>query len=188
MTALLRRWKLDADDTAGEELFALVMRELQNVARRVLWRNSGFEQQVDPQELVSEAYLRLRDYGIDTANRKAFFALMARAMRNYLMDLARVRAADKRPPTRLRVLDSHVLVSAPAESDIGVHEFYESLDALSSFNQRQAQVIELRVLGFESHEIAAELEVSRATVTRDVAEARAFLAYRLGLSPSWIQP
>jgi RNA polymerase sigma factor (TIGR02999 family) len=186
VTNLLRRWKIDGDHEAEEALFSLVMTELQREAGRVLWRNPGLERKVDPRELVSEAYLRLADYQIDTTNRKTFFFLMARAMRHYLVDLARRDGADRRPPSQLRVVDSHVLNSLPTTSEMGVLDFYDALDALGAVDHRQAQAIELRVMGFENEDIAEELDVSVATVKRDVAKARAFLAYRLGLSAGWI--
>src|SRR3989304_7749783 len=132
VTQLLQRWKLNGDAEAEEQLFALVMSELQKVAARVRWQNPGFDGKVDPRELVSEAYVRLCEYSIETTNRKPFFFLMARAMRHYLMDMKRKRDADKRPQSQLRVVDSRVLDSAPAASDMGVQDFYDSLDALKA--------------------------------------------------------
>jgi RNA polymerase sigma factor (TIGR02999 family) len=188
VTRLLQRWKLNGDSEAEEELFALVEGELLRIARRALARDSGFDHKIDARELVNEAYLALRDYPIATSNRAPFFVLMAKAMRNFLMDLARHDRAAKRPQTRLRVIDTGALNAVPVSSDVGPLEFYESLDALREIEPRQAETIELRVVGLGNDEIAEAQQVSLSTVKRDMAEARAFLAFRLGLPADWIQP
>lgn len=186
VTELLRRWKIDGDHEAEEQLFVVVEAELRAIAARALRREGGLGHKIDPRELVSEAYLRLREYAIDTPNRAPFFHLMAKAMRQCLLDLARRDAAEKRPPSRLRVVDSGVMNSVTIPSDVGPIDFYESLDALTALNRRQGEIIELRVIGLNNDEIAREQRVSVATVKREVAEARAFLAFRLGLPSDWI--
>jgi RNA polymerase sigma factor (TIGR02999 family) len=186
VTELLRRWKVSGDAEAEQELFALVDHELRKIAQNLLRRESGFDHKIDPRELVSEAYLALRDYPIVTVNRAPFFRLMARAMRHYLLDLADHDRAAKRPPSRLRVVDTHVAnaLSATVEPT----DYYFALDALRDVSVRQADVIELRVFGLTNEEIAADQNVSVATVKRDVVEARAFLAFQLGLPSNWIAP
>src|SRR5262245_29675005 len=108
VTQLLRRWKDHRDQQAEEELFEIVDRELRKIAARVL-RTTGLEYKLDPCELVNEAYMRLRDYTIATPNRAPFFALMAKAMRQILLDLVDYGKAGKRPPSRLRVVDTHII-------------------------------------------------------------------------------
>lgn len=187
VTRLLRRWKDNDDRQAEEELFDLVDRELRAAASRVLRRTPRLAYKVDPRELVNEAYVRLRDYAIETPNRAVFFSLMAKAMRQYLLDLARRDGAGKRPPSRLRVVDTHALTSVTVTSDLAPIDFYDGLDALGAIDMRQAKTIELRVLGLTNEEIAEEQGVAVATVKRDFKQARAFLAFRLGLGPEWIQ-
>ncbi len=184
VTELLQRWKLNGDLEAEEELFVLVDHELRKIAQSMLRRESGFDHKIDPRELVNEAYLALRDYPIVTVNRGPFFRLMGRAMRHYLLDLADRDHAAKRPPSKLRVVDTNAAnaLSAAVEPT----DYYVALDALRDVSARQADVIELRVFGLTNDEIAADLGVSVATVKRDVSEARAFLAFQLGLPSNWI--
>jgi RNA polymerase sigma factor (TIGR02999 family) len=186
VTALLQRWKLNGDPEAEQELFALVDHELRRIAQGMLRRESGFDHKIDPRELVSEAYLTLREYPIVTVNRAPFFRLMAKSMRNHLMDLAKHDRAAKRPPSKLRVVDTHVAdaLSAAVEPT----DYYAALDDLRQVSARQADVIELRVFGLSNDEIASDLNVSVATVKRDVTQARAFLAFQLGLPSNWIAP
>jgi RNA polymerase sigma factor (TIGR02999 family) len=186
VTALLRAWKRDGSKDAEQELFELVERELLKVARAALARNTDLAYRLDPRELVNEAYLSLHDYAIDTTNRGPFFLLMKRAMRNFLIDLARQRQADKRPKTRLQVVDTAIAGNIQGAPDVGPVEFYLALDALKQIDARQADAIELRVLGLTNEEIAAQLRVSRATATRDLAQARAFIALQLGLPGEWL--
>lgn len=188
VTELLQRWKGTGDREAEGELFALVQGELLTIARRALSGHRGVAHKLDPRELVSEAYLALRKYPILTPNRGPFFALMARAMRNVLIDLSRSSNADKRPPTMLRVVDTNVMDNVQAAaSEVGPSDFYRALDALRVVNERQADVIEWRVMGLRNDEIATEQGVALSTVKRDVSRAKAFMAFKLGLAAEWLQ-
>ena len=46
--------------------------------------------------------------------------------------------------------------------------------------------MELRVAGLSNDEIAAEIGIGVATVKRDLKQARAFLAFQLGLPATWL--
>jgi RNA polymerase sigma factor (TIGR02999 family) len=186
VTELLQRWKVQGDGAAEDELFSIVQDELVHMARQSLERNSGFAHKLDPRELVSEAYLSLRDYQIITSNRGPFFSLMAKAMRHVLMDLARHDRAAKRPPSLLRVVDTNAMDGVTVSSDLEPIDFYRSLDSLKAISVRQATIVELRVIGLTNEEIANELSESISTIKRDIAQARAFLAIQLSLKPNWI--
>jgi len=188
LTLLLRRWQQDGDREAEQEIFRLVERELLAIARRALRGESALAHKIEPRELVSEAYIALSGYNIETPNRVPFFRLMATTMRHILIDLARARAAKKRPPTRLRVVETNAITSVGMASEFDPVEFYDSLDALRAVNPRQAEIVELRIVGLTNEEIAEGQHISAATVKRDMRAARAFLAFRLGLAPDWIQP
>jgi RNA polymerase sigma factor (TIGR02999 family) len=187
LTLLLRRWQIDGDSDAEQEVFRLVEGELLATARRTLQGELGLVHKIEPRELVNEAYLRLHGYPIVTPNRAPFFKLMARAMKRVLIDLARAGRAEKRPPTRLRVVETNAMNSASVASEIDLLEFYDSVDALRAINPRQAETVELWIVGLTIEEIAEEQQVSHSTVKRDLREARAFLAFRLGLAPDWLQ-
>jgi RNA polymerase sigma factor (TIGR02999 family) len=188
ITQLLRRWQLDGDSDAEQEIFRVVQHELLAIARRMLRGELALTHKIEPRELVNEAYVALHGYSIATPNRAPFFRLMGKAMKHVLIDLARKGRAEKRPPSRLRVVDTTAMHAVGVTSELDVLEFYDSLDALRAINARQADTVELRILGLENKEIAEEHKVSEATVKRDMSEARAFLAFRLGLAPDWIQP
>ena len=188
LTLLLRRWQTNGDREAEQEIFRLVEPQLLKGAQRALQGEVDLMHKIDPRELISEAYLALSGYEIQTPNRAPFFRLMAVTMRHVLIDLARARKAEKRPPTRLRVADTDAVNSISVASEFDALEFYESLDALRRINPRQAEIVELRIIGLSNEEIAADQRISVATVKRDLVAARAFLAFRLGLAHDWLQP
>lgn len=187
ITRLLREWKEHGSRDAEAALFTVVERELVRVADGLLRRNRVREAIIDARELVNEAYLALRLYPIVTANRGPFFRLMATAMRHYLLDRADHDRAAKRPPTSMRVLDSRPLHAVPTGDEMPVVDWYRAIDMLRKVDRRQAEVVELRVVGLSNEEIAGELQVSQATVKRDLKQARAFLAFQLGLAAPSLQ-
>jgi RNA polymerase sigma factor (TIGR02999 family) len=188
VTRLLREWKDHGSADAEAALFALVQRELVQVADGLLRHHPRRAAKIDPRELVNEAYLALRVYPIVTANRRPFFRLMATAMRHYLLDLVDHDRAEKRPPSSLRVLDSRAVNAVPGDDGVPVLEWYRAIDALRKVDRRQAEVIEMRIVGLTNEEIALELGISHATVKRDLKQARAFLTFQLGLKASSLQP
>jgi RNA polymerase sigma factor (TIGR02999 family) len=186
VTRLLQDWKVKGSADAEAQLFALVNTELIKVAEASLREHKRRAHKIDPRELVSEAYLALRKYPIVTTNRGPFFRLMATAMRHYLLDLVDRDRAAKRPPSVLRVDATDAANAQPAADGVSPVEWYFAIDALREVAPRQADVVEWRIMGLDNDEIAAENGTSRATVKRDLKEARAFLAYQLGLPAGWL--
>jgi RNA polymerase sigma factor (TIGR02999 family) len=181
VTELLQRWKSTADPHAEQELFRLVYAELVQIAQRTLHHNPGFDHKIEAAELVNQAYLALRDYPILTENRAAFFMLMGRAMRHYLMDLGRKARAGKRPQSVILVRDTNVLNGVPAPVEIDLLPFFEAVDALKAVSERQAEILELWMIqGRTLEEIASVLGIGEATVKRDIKRARTFVAFKLG--------
>ncbi|MGZ8378207.1 MAG: ECF-type sigma factor [Gemmatirosa sp.] len=161
------------DRAAYDRLFALAHDELQRVAARQLRRGDA-GRTIDPAELVSELYLKLRDqlHG-EWAGRAHFYGVAARAMRQILVDLARRQQAVKRGggdwhPT---TLSGKQLPTGVALDDV------LALDAaIEQLAPRQRQVVELRFFaGASEQEIADALGTSTRTVQREWTKARAWL-------------
>src|SRR5690606_32086484 len=100
-------------------------------------------------------------------------------MRNILHDLARRHAAIKHGGGQLRVtLGAAEGEAAPANGD--AEPLYQSLQELRTHDARKADVVELHFLvGLGLEEVARVLDVSLATVNRDLRFARAWLRQRL---------
>ena len=132
--------------------------------------------------LVHEAFLRLA--GQDHADwqcRTQFMGVAAQLMRRVLVDHARRRATAKREAgAQVTLNDAHLNQGAnmgQAEEILAVDEV---LGRLNQFDPQQARIVELRYFGGLSVEETAEvMGISTATVKRDWAMAKAWLATQL---------
>ena len=168
------------DDGALEALFPLVYDELRALARRYMGRERA-PQTLQATALVHEAYLRLiPDRKLQWRNRTHFLALVARSMRQILVERARARHAVKRGGAAARPVTLHDELLGRAERTVDVLALEEALDKLAQLDKRQAALVELRFYGGLTVEEAAEaLDTSPATVKRDWAFAQAWLRRQL---------
>ena len=157
---------------------AVVYPELRAIAQRQLSGESEGHT-LQPTALVHEAYLRLVGAEIAWEDRKHFFAVAARAMRRVLVDHARARRRDKRGGEATFVtLDDQLAFST--DSNIDLLALDEALDRLAAQDERKARAIELHFFGGLSYdETARALDVSPATVDRDLRMAKAWLLQQL---------
>jgi RNA polymerase sigma factor (TIGR02999 family) len=179
ITEVLLEWSR-GDEGALDRLMPLVYDDLRNVARRRLAAEDR-DHTLQSAALVNETYLRLVDQRrVRWRDRTHFFAISARLMRRILVDHARHRGAGKRGGAQ-RTLYLGLCNDFAAEQDLDLVALDEALEALAALDAQQAQAIELRFFGgLTSQEIADALEISPATVTRDLVTAKAWLFDRLG--------
>ena len=178
VSRLLVAWK-QGDDIARDQLMALVYDELHQLAGRYM--RSERQMTLQPTALVNEAYLRLADAGVPWTGRVHFFAVAAGIMRRILVDEARRRRADKRGGGEVPLQLDEALVAIQPASDLLALDL--ALERLASVDERKCRVLELRFFaGLTIDETAAALEVSHATVERDLKMARAWLADELNPS------
>ncbi|HET9484945.1 MAG TPA: ECF-type sigma factor [Xanthomonadales bacterium] len=174
LTELLGRAR-DGDKSASDRLFAAVYEDLRRIAARNL-RGAGDGMRTT--SLVHEAYEKLaRPEALDLNDRRHFFAVAARAMRQIVIDHARERAAGKRGGALVRVTFDGASEEAPSRE--GMDELV-ALDAalgkLEALDPRLARLVELRFFGGMNLEEAGEaIGLSPTTLKRDWRRARAFL-------------
>ncbi len=160
-------------------LMPLVHQDLRRLAR-------AQRRQMEPGEtlsttaLVHEAYLKLRRADFPGLEGRAhFFALVARAMRQILIDHARSRLAEA---MRLREVKRD-LDERPHEDAAELARLLEIdsvLDELERQHPRLAQVVLYRwFAGYTPQETADLMGVHLRTVTRDWHKARAWLMLAL---------
>jgi RNA polymerase sigma factor (TIGR02999 family) len=174
ITQLLVDWRR-GDAAALEELTPRVYRELQNLARSYL-RRLGPNQTLQPTALVNEAWLRLigQTELPHWENRAHFFGIAARLMRLVLVDYARKHHAAKREGGQAVTLGDSIALCPARTPDI--LEVNEALEELRKVDERKARVIELRYFGgMEREEIAEALDLTLATVKRDLRLGEAWL-------------
>jgi RNA polymerase sigma factor (TIGR02999 family) len=100
-------------------------------------------------------------------------------MRNVLVDHARKRTAVKRG-SGIPVAELHDETWVNDVDSDRVTELDEALTRLEQIDERQARMVEQRYFGgLTLEEIAATMNVSLATVKRDLRSARAWLALEL---------
>ena len=132
--------------------------------------------------LVHEAYARMVDMEVSWKDRAHFFAVAARVMRRILVDHAKSARRAKRGGGAVKVpLDESLFVDRESVSDLV--DLNDALVGLAKFDERKAQVVELRYFGGMTYdEMAEALGLSVATVDRELRLAKAWL-YR-ELDPS----
>jgi RNA polymerase sigma factor (TIGR02999 family) len=164
------------DPSAVETLMPLVYDDLRAIAveRRRRW--SG-DETLGPTALVHEAYLRLIERtGAHWYDRKHFFAVASKAMRQLLLNYAERKRAAKRGG------DAHVdheaeaadtMTSDRADTIVAVDQL---LDKLHALDPQKADIVEARFFGgLENEEIAESLGISARTVQRQWQRARAWM-------------
>lgn len=167
------------DRSALDKLTPLLYQELRRLADS-LFRRERPSHTMQPTAVVHEAYVRLvnQDEPVPFATRAHFLGIAAKVMRHVLVDYSRARLTSKRGGGAVQVeLNDE---AAADRSDLDVMALHEALNQLAEADPRKAKVIEMRYFGgLNGDEIAEALDVGRATVTRDLRMAEAWLAKAL---------
>jgi|SRR5690606_29036291 len=158
-----------------DTLMPLVQQDLRRLARAQRARMQPGET-LSTTALVNEAYLKLRRGGArGLANREHFFSLVARAMRQILIDHARSRLAEQR---RMDL----IAIDFEDKPELDARELQRLLDVDSALTElekhdpRLARVVLFRYFaGYSAEETAELVGVTERTVNRDWHKARAWL-------------
>jgi RNA polymerase sigma factor (TIGR02999 family) len=173
VSMLLSHW-VKGDQKALAALLPLVYKELRRVAHYQLQQERPGHT-LQSTALVHEAYLRLLSNKAPQAqNRSHFIAIASRLIRQILVDYARERRAAKRDGgCRVAV---EFLEAQPVLEDADLLALDDALNDLYRTDERQAQIVDMKFFGgLTSPEVSEALGLSRATVDRDWATARAWL-------------
>jgi RNA polymerase sigma factor (TIGR02999 family) len=179
ITAMLRSWS-EGEREASEELIRVVYKELRRQARYQLQRERA-NHTLQTTALINEAYLKLIEQrSVKWESRTHFFALAAEMMRRILVDYAKTRYRQKRGGKEENLPLEAALMVRTDEQELDFIALDEALTRLSKIDNQQARIVELRYFsGLSVEETAEVLGISRATVHRDWAMAKAWLYQEL---------
>lgn len=166
ITDLLKAWS-SGDTHALEKLVPLVDDELRKIAHNYM-RNERSGHILQTTALVNEALIKLIRENISWENRKQFYALVAKRMRQVLVDYARrTQRADYVD------VDEAVI---PDETPKEVLLLDEALTKLARIDERKETIVECRYfIGLTLPEVAELLGVGQSTVEREWRFARSWL-------------
>lgn len=166
ITELLKAWS-EGDKQAMDKLIPLVDCELKKIARSYM-RKEKAGHILQTTALVNEALIKLIRDNISWDNRKHFYGLVAKRMRQVLVDYAR------QMPSAEHVNINDAVI--PDEKSNEVLMLEEALTRLSQIDERKAMIVECRYfVGLTSAEVAKLLGLSKSTVDRDWHFARTWL-------------
>ena len=169
----------EGDRGAADALMPLVFDQLRKAAQQLM-ASERPGHTLSATALVHEAYLKLagpRD--VPWSGRAHFYVAAAESMRRILLDHAKAKGRVKRGGGSARVEVRDLGELAAAESD-DILRFDAEFRRLEDEDPESAAVVRLRFFaGLSVEHTAAALGVSRSTVDRRWAFARAWLARRL---------
>lgn len=171
------------DKVAEAQLFKITYADLHRMAQRHLLRSGA--DVGGAQSLVHEVYLRMVGANAGPNDRRHFFALASRAMRQIVVDHLRKRGAIKRgdglAPLSLDAMAEPALAAIIGGRDDELLSLDAALERLEQFDENLARLVELHFfcgLGFV--ELAEVLERAERSLKRDWTKAKAFLYRELG--------
>jgi RNA polymerase sigma-70 factor (ECF subfamily) len=180
VTVLLERLR-EGEHSALNELMPLVYGELRRIAQS-FFRRQHPGHTLQPTALVNEAFVKLFDDAQpEFSNRAHFLAVMARAMRQVLVDHARALGAAKRGGGKIQWDTRFEAKAGSGSRQLKVLEVHSALEALARENGSLAQVIEMHyfggmtaeeaalVVGRSVHVVRHELRLAQAWMRRELA-------------------
>ncbi len=172
VTELLAAWR-SGDEQALQQLTPVIYNSLRRLSAKHLSGEKNLS--IQATELVHEAYLNLIDVEIDWQNRAHFFAVASRLIRRMLIDRARAKQRQKRGG-EFKQVDTDIERLAADTPEKELLDLHYALEQLNSKDPRKSEVLELHFFGGLTYkEIATVLDISEATVDRDLRFAKAWI-------------
>ena len=154
LTEQLQRFS-DGDRLIAEAVLRKVLPELHRIAIREIGRARD-SSSVSPTELINEVWLRnLRKGGWQIHSRQHFYAIAALAMRQALVDFARIRMAQRRGPGEAALsLNGNTRIANEAAEPEAVLQIGMLMERLEKHDSEIARVVDMHYFaGFTLAEI-----------------------------------
>ena len=181
ITRLLQEWS-NGNKTALDELMPLVYDQLHKLAMRCM-RSERQDHTLRATALVHEAYVRLVKADVSFKDRAHFYAVSARLLRRILVDHARSLHSQKRGHGPDKTAFDEVLYIGP-QTDSTILALDDALNLLATHDRRKSDIVEMLYFGGLTYEeTGAALQLSEATVHRELRMAKAWLYQELAQTP-----
>ncbi len=155
----------NGDNLALDQLIPIFYPDLKRIASGIRHKQMVVSKTLNTTSLVNEAWLKLNKYGIKAESRKHFFCIIAKAMRQILVNAAEEKLCIKRHANQMALDVSNIASESEAEFMIKLNEIIESIE---NSHSRLAEVFQFKYfLGFSEIEIAETLDVNIRTIRRD---------------------
>lgn len=153
------------NNAAMDSLMPIIYPDLKRIASGIRHKQMVVSKTLNTTSLVNEAWLKLNKYGIKAESRKHFFCIVAKAMRQILVNSAREKLCLKRNAKQMTLDVSNLATDSDAQLMIQIDEIIESIE---ESHGRLAEVFQFKYfLGFSEIEIAQTLDVDVRTIRRD---------------------
>ena len=187
LTKIIQQWHT-GNKQAESQLYQFAYLQLRKIAQQERARNAekyGVDNHVladsisSTTALIHDAYLKMSNSDMpDIANKRTFFMMAAKVMRQILIDNARMLQAQKRQQ----------LTRIASERDANAHDdrfeqlmiMDKALDSFSVRYPRQSDALKLKYLmGLQNQEISELLECSASLIEKDLKFSRSWLQTRM---------
>lgn len=187
LTQIIQQWQT-GDKQAESQLYQFAYLQLRKIAQQERARNAekyGIDNHVladsisSTTALIHDAYIKMSNSELaDIENKRTFFLMAAKVMRQILIDNARTLQAQKRqqlttiagtPDTNERENRFEQLITID-----------KALDSFSVRYPRQSNALKLKYLmGMQNQEISELLECSASLIEKDLKFSRSWLQTRM---------
>jgi RNA polymerase sigma factor (TIGR02999 family) len=153
------------DKVALNNLIDLIYPELTKISAGIRRKQFSASNSIDTVALVNETWIKLQRYGIKAENRKHFYRIIAKMMRQILINSALNKRLKKNAAQLDTLQDEDSLIDSEVEWMIKLDEILVSIEKQS---QRMSDVFHLRYfLGLTELETSKHLDLSPRTIRRE---------------------
>lgn len=183
ITGFLHRMQ-NGDPEAPHALLSHAQEELRRIARRRI-REARGQQSLQVTAVVNEACARLLEHqALNVQDRRHFFFVFSRAMRDVLVEAIRGECARKRGGGWQRLAIGEFVADGHTHA-IDLLDLHDALNELQECDPEGARIIELRFFnGLTLHEAADTMGCTFAIARRHWDYAKAWLFERLSRGES----
>ena len=155
----------EGDLGAMNNLIKVVYPDLKLIASGIRHKQMQISKTLNTTSLVNEAWLKLNKYGIKSESRKHFFCIVAKAMRQILIDAAKKKLNKKNHHFAVDIDEIQITSIDNASWLIKLDEIVK---AIENSHPRIAQVFDMKYfLGLSNDDIAQKLNITKRTIRRD---------------------